>query len=155
MIRSTIAFLLAFTLSAISLAQEVRFEATPSIQISRLGVFKNQNLTALYVTSEPTPISFDPTGLKVSKIIRRFDAVITSDSVGIPSLDLPRELGRTAYNYLLIIISPTKDFSWVNENGTRPEGDNLTLNNQIHFVKVVSRYQIMSNGGAPLQIPIY
>lgn len=116
-------------------ANAARFETIPSLQINRLGNLRGHYLTAIYAVGSRPIISTDPSQINISQIKESRTVYLTSDTVSLPAVKVEKEGFRPSYNIIIFVVSPTANYSWINADGTVPQGMNATEN---HLSSVMS-----------------
>lgn len=122
-------------------AQAARKDSVPRIQVQQLGGYHGQYLT-VYYASGTKPFLGQSATLSQVKTVRTNQ--ISSDISELPALDLPRAGFQPGYNLLVLVVSPTPEFSWVNPDQTSPNGINLTANHNVSRVRIFTRTQVES-----------
>lgn len=152
---SILIFTTLFTSGA--LAQSQTSERVPSIQVTSLGQYRGQYLSLIFVEANNSPVTFDPFRIDVRVIkVKPQQLKIEGNEVQFTASDIPKRPFKFAYNFLLIVVSPYADFSWVNSDGSRPlpiewHTTNITKN----FFKAIPRSNLnYGDGNGVLKISI-
>jgi len=115
--------LLVFT--PMAFAQSVgRTNVVPEINLTGLGNYRGQFATIIYANGRPAVISSSsPTQKQV--VLRSVSLTatkqISGDGVVFPKTDISN-VGFITYNMIVFVVHREPQFTWVNANGTVPEG---------------------------------
>lgn len=123
-------------------AEAARFEKIPAIQVHQLGNMRGQYLTALYVVGSRPFISTDSSQINISQVKESRTIYISADSMQLPAVQVEKEGFRPSYNMVVFVVSPQANFSWVNADGTAPQGMSLTNNRQRSKTVTINRSDI-------------
>lgn len=114
----------------------------PQLSVVDLGNYRGQYLNVIYAQAFKPFMSKDSRLLGVEKIARVESFKIKNDTLKIKSHSLPSDGSSAPYNRVIFVISPQKNFSWVNADGSTPEGVLKTKNQQISLVNSINRKTI-------------
>lgn len=103
-------------------AEAARFETIPALQVSRLGNFAGHYLTVLYAVGARPFISTEPSQITISQIKESRSVYISADSMTLPKVQVEKEGFRPSYNIIVFIVSPQPNYSWINADGSLPQG---------------------------------
>lgn len=109
-------------------AEAARFESIPSIQVNHLGNFRGHYLTVLYAVGSRPFISTDSSQVTISQVKESRTVFISEDSMSLPKVQVEKEGFRPSYNIVIFVVSPQPNYSWVNPDGSVPQGMSLTNN---------------------------
>jgi len=123
-------------------AEAARFETVPSLNISGLGNFRGQYLTVLYVVGSRPFISTDASQITLNQIKDSKTVNIAADAMAFPSVQVEKEGVRPSYNMILLIVSPQPNFSWVNADGSLPQGMVNSGNRQATLMNALNKSDI-------------
>lgn len=125
-------------------AQAAAMETVPKIQIQKIGNFKGQYLTAFYAVGTRPFLSTDSSQVTLSEVKVSKTEQITADFVTLPALDLQKQGFRPGYNIVLIVISPSANFSFVNADGSVIAGMSKTDNHRASLIRSFSKSELES-----------
>ncbi|WP_413557720.1 hypothetical protein [Bdellovibrio sp. HCB209] len=125
-------------------ARAAKLESVPSIQVSKLGNYKGQYLTVLYAVGSRAIISTDPSQINISQVKESRTVYITGDNVTLPQVQVEKEGFRPSYNIVVFVVSPQQNYSWVNADGTAPQGMPTTPNRLSNKISAVNRSDVDS-----------
>lgn len=133
--------LITFFGDPLAWAQTQTSEKVPAIQVSSLGQYRGQFLNLLFVEASNSVVSFDPFRLDVREVkIRPQQVKIEGPEVRFKASEIPKRPFKLAYNFVLIVVSPYPDFSWIDSDGSRPlPVDFNTSNTTKNFFKAIPR----------------
>lgn len=123
-------------------ANAARFEVIPSLQIAKLGNYRGQYLTILYAVGSRPFISTDSSQINISQVKESRTIYITDETMKTPIAEVEKEGFRPSYNIVVFVVSPQPNYSWVNADGTIPQGATSTNNHQSALVNTVNRVDI-------------
>ncbi|KYG60971.1 hypothetical protein AZI86_18835 [Bdellovibrio bacteriovorus] len=123
-------------------AEAARFEAIPSIQVNRLGNLRGQYLTVLYAVGSRPFISTDASQITISQVKESRTVYISADSMSLPKVQVEKEGFRPSYNIVIFVVSPQPNYSWVNADGSAPQGMTLTNNHQISLMNSINKTDV-------------
>lgn len=123
-------------------ANAARFEVIPALQIAKLGNYRGQYLTILYAVGSRPFISTDSSQINISQVKESRTIYITDDAMTTPLVQVEKEGFRPSYNIVVFVVSPQPNYSWVNADGTIPQGVTSTNNHQSVLVNTVNRTNI-------------
>jgi len=103
-------------------AAAARVETIPALQINQLGNYRGQYLTVLYAVGSKPVISTSDSQINISQVKASRTINITGDSTTLPSVQVNKEGFRPSYNIVVFVISPSADYSWMNDDRTFPDG---------------------------------
>lgn len=116
-----------------------RFDTVPKLEISNLGNYRGQHLTVLYAIGARPLFSTNDNQVILSEVKEARSFVIRDDQIQLESLQVEKEGFRPSYNVIVIVVSPSPQFTWINADGTTPRGVELSNNRQRSRVLVVNR----------------
>ncbi len=125
-------------------AQAASTEIVPKIQIQRLGNFKGQYLTAYYAIGTRPFFSTDSGQVTLSEIKNTKTEVVTADFITLPQLELEKQGFRPGYNLVVVVVSPSPDFSFVNADGSGIFGMKNTQNHRASLIRSFSKAELES-----------
>lgn len=125
-------------------AEAARFESIPSLQVNRLGNFRGQYLTVLYAVGSRPFISTDASQITISQVKESRTVYISADSMSLPKVQVEKEGFRPSYNIVIFIVSPQPNYSWVNADGSAPQGMTLTNNHQSSLMNSINKTEVES-----------
>lgn len=125
-------------------AQAARFETIPAVKVTSLENYRGQYLTVLYAVGSRPFTSNDSSQLSLSQVKDSRTAYITSDSMSLPSVQVEKEGFRPSYNMIVVVVSPSADFGWVNADGSQPQGSPPTNNKEILALNVINKTDVAS-----------
>lgn len=123
-------------------AQAARFESIPSLQVNKLGNLKGQYLTVLYAVGSRPFISTDSSQITISQVKESRTVYITEDTMTLPSVQVEKEGFRPSYNILVFIVSTKPDYSWINADGSVPQGVIATENRQSSLINAINKSDV-------------
>lgn len=123
-------------------AEAARFETIPSLQINRLGNLRGHYLTVLYVVGSRPFISTDSSQITISQVKESRTVYVSDDEVTLPSVQVEKEGFRPSYNMIVFVVSPQANYSWVNADGSAPQGMTLTNNHQSSLINAINKTDI-------------
>lgn len=121
-----------------------RFDSVPSLQLNRLGNYRGQYLTVLYAVGSRPLISTENSQINLTQIKEARSVLITGDVVTLPSAQMEKEGFRPSYNLIVFVISPQPNYSWVNSNGSVPQGMTVTNNRMSSLINAVNKSDVDS-----------
>lgn len=123
-------------------AEAARFETIPSLQVNRLGNFRGQYLTVLYAVGARPFISTEPSQITISQVKEARTVYISSDSVSLPKTQVEKEGFRPSYNIIVFVVSPQPNYSWLNADGTLPQGMSPTNYHLSSLVNAINKTDV-------------
>lgn len=123
-------------------AEAARFESIPSIQVNRLGNLRGQYLTVLYAVGSRPFISTDASQVTISQVKESRTVYISADSMSLPKVQVEKEGFRPSYNIVIFVVSPQPNYSWVNADGSAPQGMTLTNNHQSSLMNSINKTDV-------------
>lgn len=123
-------------------AEAARFEIVPAMDIQQLGNFRGQYLTVLYAVGSRPFISTSASQINISQIKDAKTVYISADSIRLPAVQVEKEGFRPSYNMVLFVVSPRANYSWVNADGSLPQGGAKTDNQEASTISVVNKSDI-------------
>lgn len=123
-------------------AEAARFESIPALQIQKLGNYRGQYLTVLYAVGSKPFISTSRNQISISQIKESRTAFITADSINLPAVQVEKEGFRPSYNMIVLVVSPNANYSWINADGSLPQGGVKTANNSESLLETVNKTDV-------------
>lgn len=123
-------------------AQASRVEAVPSIQVNRLGNYTGQYLTVLYAVGSRPFISTDSSQITISQVKESRTVYITADSMALPAVQVQKEGFRPSYNIVVFVVSPQSNYSWINADGSVPQGMTATNNRMTSLINAINKSDV-------------
>lgn len=123
-------------------AEAARFETIPALQVNHLGNFRGQYLTVLYAVGSRPFISTDSSQISLSQVKESRTVYITDDTMSLPSVQVEKEGFRPSYNVIVFVVSPQSNYSWVNADGTVPQGLSLTNNHMSSLINAINKKDV-------------
>ncbi|MGZ3781409.1 MAG: hypothetical protein ACXVCY_12230 [Pseudobdellovibrionaceae bacterium] len=123
-------------------AEAARFETIPALQVNHLGNFAGQYLTVLYAVGARPFISTDPLQITLAQIKETRTLYISSDILTLPTVEVEKEGFRPSYNIIVFVISPQNNYSWLNADGSSPQGMVQTGNHLNSLVNSVNKSEV-------------
>ncbi len=123
-------------------AEAARFETIPSLQVNRLGNFRGQYLTVLYAVGSRPFISTDSSQITISQVKEARTVYISDDAMTLPAVQVEKEGFRPSYNIIVFVVSPQSNYSWVNADGSVPQGMSLTSNHMSSLINAINRTDV-------------
>jgi hypothetical protein len=125
-------------------AKAAKLETVSSIQVNKLGNYKGQYLTVMYAVGSRPFISTDPSQLNISQVKESRTVYITGDNVTLPQVQVEKEGFRPSYNIVVFVVSPQQNYSWVNADGTAPQGMPTTPNRLTNKISAINKSDVDS-----------
>lgn len=122
----------------------------PTLTVTHLGNYRNQYLNVLYVVGSRPILSTSVKNLIVHEVKKQVAFEIQNDTEQIPRIEIEKEGNSPAYNYVLFVVSPHPQFSWINSDGSLPKGMSYTSNNMIFALQNLTKSDI-DNGVNSIQ----
>ncbi|WP_413612368.1 hypothetical protein [Bdellovibrio sp. HCB-110] len=123
-------------------AEAARFETIPSLQVNRLGNLRGQYLTVLYAVGSRPFISTDSSQISISQVKESRTVYISDDAMTLPSVQVEKEGFRPSYNIIVFVVSPQPNYSWVNADGSVPQGMSLTNNHMSSLINAINKTDV-------------
>ena len=123
-------------------AEAARFEKVPALEIGGLGNLRGQYLTVLYVVGSRPFISTDASRITLNQVKETKSVNIAADSMSFPAVQVEKEGVRPSYNMIIIIVSPQPNFSWVNADGTVPQGMVVSQNRTATLMNALNKSDV-------------
>ncbi|WP_415063210.1 hypothetical protein [Bdellovibrio sp.] len=123
-------------------AEAARFETIPSLQVNRLGNMRGQYLTVLYAVGSRPFISTDSSQISISQVKESRTVYISDDSMTLPTVQVEKEGFRPSYNIIVFVVSPQPNYSWVNADGSVPQGMSLTNNHMSSLINAINKTDV-------------
>lgn len=120
-------------------ANAARFEVIPALNIAKLGNYRGQYLTILYAVGSRPLIAQDSDQINVSQVKESRTLYITDDVMKTPIVQVEKEGFRPSYNIVAFVISSQPNYSWLNADGTIPQGVTSTNNHKSALINTVNR----------------
>jgi hypothetical protein len=125
-------------------AEAARFEAIPSLQVNKLGNYRGQYLTVLYAVGSRPFISTDSSQITISQVKESRTVFISADAMTLPKVQVEKEGFRPSYNIVIFVVSPQPNYSWLNADGSTPQGVTLTNNHLSSLSSSVNKSDVDS-----------
>lgn len=125
-------------------AEAARFETIPSLQVNKLGNLRGQYLTVLYAVGSRPFISMDSTQISITQVKESRTVAITADSMKLPAVQVEKEGFRPSYNIIVFVVSPQPNYSWVNADGSVPQGMTATANRLSSLINAINKADVDS-----------
>lgn len=123
-------------------AEAARFETIPAMSINKLGNYRGQYLTILYAVGSKPFISTNRNQVTLTQIKESRTVLISSDSVRLPNVQVEKEGFRPSYNMIVFVVSPQANYSWINPDGSIPQGGTKTSNNMASLVETTNKTDV-------------
>ncbi|WP_374074022.1 hypothetical protein [Bdellovibrio bacteriovorus] len=123
-------------------AEAARFETIPSLQVNRLGNLRGQYLTVLYAVGSRPFISTDSSQISISQVKESRTVYISDDAMTLPSVQVEKEGFRPSYNIIVFVVSTQPNYSWVNADGSVPQGMSLTNNHMSSLINAINKTDV-------------
>lgn len=123
-------------------AEAARFETIPSMQVSRLGNLRGQYLTVLYAVGSRPFISTDASQINISQVKESRTVYITDDTLTLPQVQVEKEGFRPSYNIVVFVVSTQPNYSWVNADGSVPQGVTATANHMSTSISSINKSDV-------------
>lgn len=123
-------------------AEAARFETIPSLQVNRLGNLRGQYLTVLYAVGSRPFISTDSSQITISQVKESRTVYISDDVMSLPAVQVEKEGFRPSYNIIVFVVSPQPNYSWVNADGSVPQGMTLTNNHLSSLINAINKTEV-------------
>lgn len=123
-------------------ANAARFETIPSIQVNKLGNLRGQYLTAIYAIGSRPIISTNPSQINISQVKESRTIYLTSDSMTLPAVQVEKEGFRPSYNIVVFVVSPQSNYSWINADGSIPQGMTATSNHTSSIMSSINKSDV-------------
>lgn len=128
-------------------AEVERFETVPALQVNHLGPLRGQYLTVLYaVGSRPfisaNIFSSSTSQINLSQVKESHTVYITSDTMTLPVVQVAKEGFRPSYNVVIFAVSAQANYSWLNPDGTIPQGGIATNNHMSSLLNSINKKDI-------------
>lgn len=140
------------------LAAAGRADRVPSLRVSSLGNHQGKFLSVFYVVGNRPVLSVEPDRLEVRRVRLLREYPVDADAVTVPSAILEKDGVQRSYNFVVLVISPRADFSWVNDDGSIPAGQLASENRERSAVRVIPRSEIdgflLHDGQEPMTVPL-
>ncbi|ASD63252.1 hypothetical protein [Bdellovibrio bacteriovorus] len=123
-------------------AEAARFETIPSLQVNKLGNYRGQYLTVLYAVGSRPFISTENSSISISQVKEARTVYISADSMSLPSVQVEKEGFRPSYNIVVFVVSPQANYSWVNADGSVPQGMTATGNRLSSLINAINKTDV-------------
>lgn len=123
-------------------AQAARFETIPSLQVNKLGNMKGQYLTVLYAVGSRPFISTDSSQISISQVKESRTLYISEDTMTLPAVQVEKEGFRPSYNIIVFVVSPQPNYSWINADGSVPQGMSMTNNHMSSLINAINKTDV-------------
>ena len=131
-------------------AQAARFETIPALSVSGLGNLRGKYLTLIYAIASRPLIATESSQITVTQVKESRTVYVAADQMTLPAVRVEKEGFRPSYNMVILVTSTQADFSWVNADGSTPQGSAKTGNHNFEIMKLLGKSQIES---AVAQVP--
>lgn len=125
-------------------AEAARFETIPSLQVNRLGNMRGQYLTVLYAVGSRPFIATDSSQITISQVKESRTVYISDDTLTLPAVQVEKEGFRPSYNIVVFVVSPQPNYSWINADGSAPQGMTLTNNHMSSLINAINKTDVDS-----------
>lgn len=125
-------------------AEAARFETIPALQVNKLGNYRGQYLTVLYAVGSRPFISTDSSQITLSQVKESRTVYISDDTMSLPSVQVEKEGFRPSYNIIVFVVSPQANYSWINADGSVPQGLSMTGNHMSSLVNAINKTDVDS-----------
>lgn len=123
-------------------AEAARVETVPGLQVQKLGNYRGQYLTVLYAVGSRPFISTDSSQITVSQVKEARTVYISDDTMSLPSVQVEKEGFRPSYNMIVFVISSQPNYSWVNADGSVPQGVTPTNNQMSSLINAINKSDV-------------
>lgn len=123
-------------------AEAARFETIPALQVNHLGNYAGQYLTVIYAVGARPFISMEPSQITVSQVKESRSVYISADTMSLPKVQVEKEGFRPSYNIIVFVISPQPNYSWINADGSQPQGMSSTNYHQSSLVNAINKSDV-------------
>ncbi|WII73688.1 hypothetical protein QJS83_07345 [Bdellovibrio sp. 22V] len=123
-------------------AEAARFETIPALQVNKLGNMRGQYLTVLYAVGSRPFISTDSSQISISQVKESRTVYISDDAMTLPTVQVEKEGFRPSYNIIVFVVSPQPNYSWVNADGSVPQGMSLTNNHMSSLINAINKTDV-------------
>lgn len=152
-------FVFAMTALAPLAFAEIPGKTVSSIQVSGLGSYRGNFITAIYARGGPSSLAAPEKQFLINlrQIRLQKTLEITNDSVTFPATTTLTWTGfQFPYDYVVFVIHQFNDsvFKWVNPNGTYPEGSPNGTNIPMLQVDFLTKAQIETLPGSADEKPV-
>lgn len=122
--------------------QANRFETIPAMTLLKLGNLRGQYLTVLYAVGSRPLLSGDSSQINISQVKESRTVYITDDSISLSKVQVEKEGFRPSYNIIVFVVSPQQNYSWVNADGSVPQGMSMSKNHQKSFANSINKKDV-------------
>lgn len=123
-------------------AQAARFETIPALSIGGLGNHRGQYLTLIYAIASRPLIATESSQITVTQVKETRTVYIAADQMTLPAVRVEKEGFRPSYNMVIAVLSSQADFSWINADGSTPQGSAKSGNHRFELMKILSKSDI-------------
>lgn len=123
-------------------AEAARVETVPALQIKQLGNYRGQYLHVLYVVGSRPFIATESSQINVSQVKEARTVYISSDSMPLTSVQVEKEGFRPSYNMILLVVSSSPEYSWVNADGSTPQGSSGSSNHTSTLINAINKADV-------------
>lgn len=123
-------------------AAAARFETVPALKVNRLGNMRGQYLTVLYAVGSRPFISTNSSQINISQVKEARTVYISDDSMSLPVVQVEKEGFRPSYNIIVFVVSPQANYSWVNADGSIPQGVTSTSNHMSSLINAINKSDV-------------
>lgn len=125
-------------------AEAARFDSVPTLKITGLGNKMGQYLNVIYsVGSEPF-LATSASQVNIAHVKSVNTIRISADTVTVPSVQVQKQGFSPSYNMVVLVISPQPNYSWVDADGTSPDGMTGTGNHVATLIHPIQRSDLES-----------
>jgi hypothetical protein len=96
--------------------------SVPVIEIQKLGNYRGQYITLYYGFEKTNVIRADKDLISLSDIRLTSTLPINADSVQFPAVQIEKTGVRGAYDIVVAVVTPYRNFVWKNGDGSFPDG---------------------------------
>ncbi len=115
-----------------------RTVTVPAIQLQKTGNYLGQYATIYYGFEKTTIIHADSSVIALSSVRMTQTRPVNGDTVQFPSVQIDKDGFRGAYDIAVVVISHYPNFSWINADGSIPEG---VIDSKIHEISTTGFYK--------------
>jgi hypothetical protein len=123
-------------------SEAARLEKLPALEVQGLKDYRGQYLTVYYAIGSRPFISPDDSKITLSQVKEARSVYITDDSIKLTSTEIEKEGFRPSYNIVMFIVSKQPNYSWVNADGTVPQGLSEGKNRSFSLISSLNKTKI-------------